>query len=66
MDKEFLKGHWQEARGQVKKYWAKVTDEELDSVKGNFDGIAKLLQHKYGYSRDKAKDQLRQKLSMIQ
>jgi len=65
MDKNILKGQWKETKGQVKKFWAKITDDELDEVEGNLDELAGLLQKKYGYSRDKAKDQIRQKLKMF-
>ncbi len=41
-------------RGQLKEWWGKLTDDELEQAGGNADQIVGLLQQKYGYTREHA------------
>jgi hypothetical protein len=35
MNKDVLEGIWKQIRGEVKKWWGKITDEDLDRIAGN-------------------------------
>jgi uncharacterized protein YjbJ (UPF0337 family) len=37
MDKNTFKGNWDQLRGQVKKTWGKLTDNQLEKIEGDFD-----------------------------
>ncbi|MCF8059919.1 MAG: CsbD family protein [Bacteriovoracaceae bacterium] len=63
MDKNIIKGNWKQAKGKIKQFWGELTDNEIDEVKGNIDDLVGILQKKYGYTRDKAKKEVREKLS---
>jgi uncharacterized protein YjbJ (UPF0337 family) len=41
-------------KGEAKKQWGKLTDDDLDQVQGNMEKLAGLLEEKYGYSKEKA------------
>ena len=47
-----IKGKWLEVRGEVRKAWGKLTDDELDKTKGDMQAIAGLIQQKYGKTQE--------------
>ena len=54
MNKDILKGKWQETKGRVKEKWGKLTDNDLGEIEGKAEKFLGLLRKKYGYIRDKA------------
>lgn len=58
MNADVLKGQWKEIKGEVRRQWGKLTDNEIDEVNGNAEKLAGQLQKKYGYSKDEAKRQV--------
>jgi uncharacterized protein YjbJ (UPF0337 family) len=57
MNEDILKGKWSEVKGEVKKRWGKLTDNELMEISGEKEKLVGALQTKYGYSKDKAEDE---------
>jgi uncharacterized protein YjbJ (UPF0337 family) len=57
MNEDILKGKWNEVKGEVKKRWGKLTDNELMVISGKKEKLVGALQTKYGYSKDKAEDE---------
>lgn len=60
MNKDILKGKWKEIKGQVKKHWGNLTDDELDKVNGQAEELSGLLQKKYGYDKQRAEKEIDQ------
>jgi len=58
MNKDILEGKWKQMRGQAKAWWGKLTDDDLDRAAGKFEILAGILQEKYGYSRQRATDEI--------
>ena len=58
MNKDVLEGKWKQIRGEAKAWWGKLTDDDLDRANGKFDVLVGLLQQKYGYSRQRAADEI--------
>jgi uncharacterized protein YjbJ (UPF0337 family) len=58
MNKDIFEGKWKQMRGEVKGWWGKLTDDDLDKAGGQFDVFAGLLQEKYGYSREQAEQEI--------
>jgi uncharacterized protein YjbJ (UPF0337 family) len=58
MDTNLLKGKWNQIKGDIKMKWADLTDNDLTRVEGSEDKLVGLLQEKYGYSKDKAKQEV--------
>jgi uncharacterized protein YjbJ (UPF0337 family) len=58
MNKDILKGKWMQIRGDVKKTWGKLTDDDLAQVDGNRDKLVGVLVEKYGYSHEKAEQEV--------
>jgi uncharacterized protein YjbJ (UPF0337 family) len=58
MNKDILQGKWRQMRGELKKWWGNLTDDDLDRIEGDRDKLIGLLQEKYGYSREKAEEEI--------
>jgi len=56
-----IKGKWLEIKGEVRKAWGKLTDDELEQTKGDVKAIGGLIQQRYG----EAQEDYEQKLSGI-
>ena len=58
MNKDILEGKWKQIRGEARSWWGKLTDDDLDRAAGKYDVIAGLLQEKYGYSHQRAVEEI--------
>ena len=58
MNKDAFEGKWKQVRGEAKVWWGKLTDNDLDKVAGKFEVFVGLLQEKYGYSRERAEEEI--------
>ena len=54
MNKDILKGKWNQYKGEAKKKWGEFTDDELDQLNGEKDIIVGKIQEKYGKSKEEA------------
>ena len=57
MNEDILKGQWHELKGGIKAKWGKLTDDDLTMVNGQSEKLMGILQTRYGYSKDKAKEE---------
>ena len=57
MNKDIIKGKWNQLKGQAKAQWSKLTDDELDEIAGEFEKMVGKLQEKYGFGRAKAEEE---------
>ena len=62
MNQDIFEGKWKEMKGQVKEWWGKLTDDDLDRVDGKADQLVGLLQQKYGYTKEHAEDELNRRI----
>jgi uncharacterized protein YjbJ (UPF0337 family) len=58
MNWDTVKGDWKKFSGKVKEQWGKLTDDELTQINGNREQLEGKLQAKYGYAKDKAKQEV--------
>lgn len=54
MNEDVLKGKWKQFRGEIKKTWGELTDDEIDQIEGQRDKLVGKLQEKYGYTKAEA------------
>jgi uncharacterized protein YjbJ (UPF0337 family) len=52
MNWDRVEGNWKEFKGKVRQKWAKLTDDDLEFVKGKRTELAGRLQQRYGYQKD--------------
>ena len=65
MNKDIFEGKWKEMRGQIKVWWGKLTDDDLEQANGNAEQIVGLLQQKYGYTRQRAEEEFNRRLEEV-
>ena len=53
---------WEQMRDQIKTGWSRLTDEDLKEIHGNYDGLVSILQLKYGYTLERAEEEVHQRL----
>lgn len=58
INQDILEGKWKQARGKVKQQWGKLTDNQLDRISGRSEELVGLLQENYGYSRERAQQEV--------
>ncbi len=65
MNRDIFEGQWKRMRGEVKDRWGRLTDDELDRVKGQSDQLIGLLQEKYGYAKAEAREEFNEFLDEL-
>ena len=65
MNKDIFEGKWKEMRGQIKEWWGKLTDDELDQVGGKAEQMIGLIQQKYGYTREHAEEEFHRRIREV-
>jgi len=58
MNKDVFEGKWKQIRGEAKAWWGKLSDDDLDRAAGKFDVLTGMLQEKYGYTHERAADEI--------
>jgi uncharacterized protein YjbJ (UPF0337 family) len=58
MNQAVFEGKWKQLRGQAKESWGKLTDDDLERVGGKYDQFVGLIQEKYGYTRERAEEEI--------
>ena len=58
MNEDTLKGQWTQLKGQVREQWGKLTNDDLDQIRGRSEQLVGKIQECYGVSRDEARRQV--------
>lgn len=58
MNWERVEGNWLQFKGKVREQWGKLTDDDMDVIKGKRDQLAGRIQERYGLAKDDAERQL--------
>jgi uncharacterized protein YjbJ (UPF0337 family) len=66
VNRDQLEGNWKQMRGRLKEWWGELTDDDLDRAEGKAEQFIGLLQEKYGYSRERAEEELDRRLKEYQ
>jgi uncharacterized protein YjbJ (UPF0337 family) len=45
---------WKQRRGQIRVWWDKLSDNDVDAIAGLYDKLIETLQAKYGFSQEQA------------
>lgn len=53
-----VKGNWKEIKGKVHTQWGLLTNDEIAKMKGSSEELMGVLQQKYGFGKDKAKEEI--------
>ncbi len=58
MNWDQIEGKWTEMKGEIRKKWAKLTDDDMEYIGGNKDKLVGRLQQRYGNSKEQAERDL--------
>ena len=58
MNEDTLKGQWNQVKGHLRKQWGRLTDDDLDQIKGSRDILLGKLQEYYGKNREENEREL--------
>ena len=59
MNEEILKGKLKQFTGKLKAKWGELTDDDLKQAEGNREYLIGKLQEKYGLTKEKALQQIK-------
>ncbi len=58
MNWDRIEGNWKQFTGKAKEKWGQLTDDDLTQINGQRDQLEGILQQRYGYAKDKAKEEV--------
>jgi uncharacterized protein YjbJ (UPF0337 family) len=58
MNNDIFKGKWKQLRGQIQQKWGDLTNDDLDRMQGTQTEFEGLLQERYGYTKERAKQEV--------
>jgi uncharacterized protein YjbJ (UPF0337 family) len=58
MNSDVFAGKWKQMKGQAKEWWGELTDDDLTRIEGNQDKLIGALQERYGYTKERAEQEI--------
>lgn len=59
MNKDQIIGNWHEIKGEAKRQWGKLTDDDLTQIAGDSEKLAGTIQKNYGIAKEEAEQQVK-------
>ncbi|MCU4674381.1 CsbD family protein [Catenovulum sp. 2E275] len=59
MNWQQIEGKWEQYKGKAQQKWGKLTDDDLDVIKGNQKELAGRIQELYGISKEEAEEEMK-------
>ena len=60
MDEDQFKGKWEQMKSRAQEEFGKLTDDDLQEVKGRRDRMLGKIQERYGDTKEKAAEKLKE------
>jgi uncharacterized protein YjbJ (UPF0337 family) len=58
MNWDVVKGKWKQLKGETRKEWGQLTDDDHEKIAGNKDLLVGKLQEKYGWAKEYAENKV--------
>jgi uncharacterized protein YjbJ (UPF0337 family) len=58
MNWDQVEGKWKQVSGHVKEKWGKLTDDDLQAIRGKRDQLVGKIQERYGIAKEDAERQV--------
>jgi uncharacterized protein YjbJ (UPF0337 family) len=58
MNIDTFEGRWRQMRGDLRSWWGRLSDNDLEKIAGKKDRLIGMLQEKYGYTREAAQQEV--------
>jgi uncharacterized protein YjbJ (UPF0337 family) len=62
---EMFAQHWPQLRQQVKAWWDRLSDADLEQVAGHKEQLIRMIQARYGYARERAEQEVDRRLGEV-
>lgn len=59
MNIDIFEGKWEKLKGNVQRQWGKLTDDDLDVIKGDTKILIGKLQERYGMTKEEAEKEVK-------
>jgi uncharacterized protein YjbJ (UPF0337 family) len=56
---KMLSANWNEIKGKIRQKWGNLTDQDLETGKGNFEELSGKIQKSYGLTKDRVEEEFR-------
>jgi uncharacterized protein YjbJ (UPF0337 family) len=63
MNRDTVKGGWRQLKGKLRRRWGKLTNDNMDQIRGNAEILLGKLQTNYGRSREEIERELNRRLA---
>ena len=60
---DIIKGKWTQLKGELRKQWGQLTDDEWDQIAGDREKLIGKLQEHYGWTREEAERRAEEQFS---
>lgn len=61
MNRDIFAGKWKQMRGELRNWWGRLTDDDFERIGGQKDKLVGIVQEKYGYTRERAEQEIEQR-----
>lgn len=58
MNWDQIKGKWDQLKGDVRRQWGKLTDDDMEVARGDRDKLVGRIQERYGIAKEDAERQV--------
>lgn len=58
MNTDTLKGKWNQLKGNIRKQWGKLTDDDVDQIQGDSEILLGRIQERYGHTKEEAQAEI--------
>jgi uncharacterized protein YjbJ (UPF0337 family) len=58
MNWDQIKADWKDMKGRVRVTWGKLTDDDVEQIRGNRDQLEAAVQKRYGVAKEEAHRQV--------
>lgn len=62
MNEDIFEGKWNQFKGNVREWWGKLTDDDIERIGGKKDKLLGALQERYGYTRERADEEVNRRI----
>jgi len=52
LNRDTFSGQWKQIKGEVKRKWGQLTDDDMMRIEGDYDKLIGAIQTRYGYTRE--------------
>jgi uncharacterized protein YjbJ (UPF0337 family) len=63
MNSDVFAGKWKQMKGKAKEWWGELSDDDLTRIEGSRDRLVGVLQERYGYTKEKAEEEISRRTS---